>query len=226
MKNTILYACSKTFSKIEYAQDFLKGILRFMPLNYYTNLEGDSREDKYEGVSSFLQPHLSKFVINGMELNPKELVGPILIRSDLDKAHIFCMSAFYFQSSKLIVETEEEIWENFYKPCKEKLLTFGDITVFITNIKEFFKRVDNAIKANELIYKRNLVEYRTLNDFHGEVKDPGFIKDLRYRNENEYRISLKELSDEPFFLNIGDISDIAWIFDTKDIDKCSFEFKE
>lgn len=226
MGNIGLITCSKTFSKTEYVQDFLKGNLRFMPLTYYINLEGDSREDEFEGVSSFYQPHLSEFEINGIKLNSDNLAGPILVRHNNDHAHIFCMSAFYHKDTTKSFETEKEFLDSISKPCKFKLLTFGDITVFITNIIEFFNRVDDAAKKTKLPYKRKLVTYVSLDEFHGKIEEPGFIKDLSYENESEFRFALKGLSDGPFILNIGDISDIAVIMDTDGTDKISVKHKE
>lgn len=226
MENIGIITCSKTFSKIEYAQDFLKGNLRFMPLNYYTNLEGDSREDRLEGVSLFYQPHLSEFKINEIKLNSDNLAGPILVRHNKDHAHISCMSAFYYKDTTKSFETEKEVLDNISKPCKSKLLTFGDITVLIANIIEFFNRVDEAVKKTKLPYKRKLVTYISLDEFHGKIEEPGFIKDLSYENESEYRFALKGIPNEPFILNIGDISDIAIIMNTKDTDKISVRRKE
>lgn len=226
MENIGLFTCSKTFSKTEYAQDFLKGNLRFMPLNYYTDLEGDSREDRYEGVSLLHQPHLSEFEINGIKLDSDNLAGPILVRHNKDNAHIFCMSAFYNKDTTKSFKTEKEFLNNISKPCKFKLLTFGNITVLIINIIEFFNRVDNAVKKNKLCYKRKLVKYVSLNEFHGKIKEPGFIKDLNYENESEFRFALKDLPNEPFILSIGDISDIATILETNEMDKFSVSFKD
>ncbi|MGL5054358.1 MAG: hypothetical protein ACRC54_01570 [Fusobacteriaceae bacterium] len=222
MGKPILYTCTKTFSKKEYAEDFLKGNLRFMPLNYYTNLEGDSREDRHEGVSSLFQPHLSKFLVNGIELTG--LAGPILVRMSEDNSHIFCMSAFY--SKNYFFETKEEFYNNLCKPCKNKLLTFGDRTILITNVGEFFKRMEKAINDKKLNHAREYVSYISLDDFHGKVEVPGFVKDLKYKDECEIRFALKGIKEGPFILEIGDISDIAIILDTNDIDKLSFEVKE
>lgn len=222
MGKPALYTCTKTFSKIEYAEDFLKGNLRFMPLNYYINLEGNSREDEHEGVSSFLQPNLSKFIINEIEL--KDIVGPILVRMDDDNAHIFCMSAFYHKKSSF--ETKEEIYNNLYKPCKKKLSTFGDITVLITNVEEFFRRMEKVINDKDLIHTRQLVNYISLADFHGKVKNPGFVKDLKYKDECELRFALKGIYESPFILKIGNINDIVTILNTDDIDRFSFEIRE
>lgn len=226
MEKQILYTCSKTFSKNEYADFFMKGNLRFMPLEYYTKMEGDSREDKYEGVSSFFQPNLSKFIIDGIELNPAEIVGPILFRHAENNAHIFCLSAFYYKSALMTIEEEKDFWERFYKPSKEKLLTFGETTVLISNIVEFLKRIDAAVENLGLIHARKFVTYDALDDFHGDIECPGFIKDLKYKDENEYRLSLKIDSSEMFVLNIGDISDITFKIPTCDIDKISIEIKE
>lgn len=215
MKKQIIIGGSKSFSNIEYAKDFLRGNLRFMSLNYYINLEGDSREDGFEGVSSFYQPHLSEFEINGIKLNSDNLAGPILVRYDKDHLHIFCISAFYFKDISNTFETN--ILDNLNRPCETKLLTFGDITVLITNIDEFFNRVDLAAKKTKLSYKRKLVTYTSLDKFHGKMEEPGFVKDLNYENESEFRFALKGLSDGPFVLNIGDINDIAILMDTKNM---------
>lgn len=223
MNKAILYTCTKTFNKIEYAEDFLKGNIRFMPLNYYINIDNDPRQDKYEGVSSFYQPHLSSFMINGFKLNPKDVVGPILMRINDDQSHIFCMSAFYCKDKTKIFETQKECIDNINKPCKFKLLTFGNVTVLITNIVEFFNRIDSTVKKNKLTYKRKLVKYINLDEFHGNLEDTGFIKDLKYENESEFRFELKGLSAKSFFLNIGNINDIAVIIDTNNIDELSVE---
>ncbi|MGL5593616.1 MAG: hypothetical protein ACRDDH_06725 [Cetobacterium sp.] len=226
MKKGVLYTCARTFKSREYAEDFLRGNLRFMPLNFYTKLENDSREDEYEGVSSFFQPHLSTFEIDGIKLNPDDLDGPILIRRNKDNIHVLCMSAFFCKDKTKIFDTEKEFLNYINKPCKSKLLTFGNVTVLITNIVEFFDRIDKSVEKKNLSYKRKLVTYIPLDEFHGNIEEPGFVKDLSYSNESEYRFALKGLPEKSFTLNIGDISDIAVIMNTDDIDKCYVKQEE
>ena len=226
MEKIGLITLSKTFSNKKYAEDFLNGKLRFMPLDYYTNLEGDSREDKYEGISSMFQPNFSIFIIDGIKLDSSALAGPILLREGKDEMHIFCMSAFYYKDNSKLFETEEEILNEINKPSKTKLLSFGKISVIIIDINEFIKRIDRVAKEKSICYKRDFVKYIDLKDFHGNIEKPGFIKDLKYKDEVEYRFALEGLGNEPFILDIGDINDIAVIIETDHIDRLSVKEKE
>lgn len=226
MEKIGLITLSKTFSDIKYAKDFLNGKLRFMPLDYYINLEGDSREDKYEGITSMFQPNFSILKIDGVELDSSSLVGPILVRESKDEMHIFCMSAFYYKDEGKFFETKEEILNEINKPDKTKLLSFGEISVLITNINKFIERIDKVIEEKKIYYKRDFVKYINLKDFHGNIEKPGFVKDLKYKDEVEYRFALKGLVNKPFILDIGDINDIAVIMETDHINRLSIKDKE
>ena len=77
-------------------------------------------------------------------------------------------------------------------------------------------------KCNELDKKldKGLVEYIDKGNHHGNIERVGFTKINAYEEEIEYRFLIEELSEkEVEYLDIGDMNDIAKVYNTNEIDK-------
>lgn len=85
----------------------------------------------------------------------------------------------------------------------------------IENVREFHNRFN--IKANELgiAIRHGLVEYQDLNAIHGKIPSNkwGLVKDLSYSEEREYRYIFisKERLPDPYFFEVGDLTDISQV---------------
>ncbi|MGL4864514.1 MAG: hypothetical protein ACRC4T_15580 [Cetobacterium sp.] len=214
MNNTVLFTLSKTFEKKEYMISFLKGNLRFVKLSYYRKRENDCRKDELEGMSGIYQATKSIFKVGDYTIKPEDLAGPIVFYQDEYDYHILCMSAFYFDLN-VKIKNEDEFLLHLKKPLLSKMIEFGKYSIVITDTKEFMKRINNELKRLSIPSYKGLVRYLNLEEFHGKLQFPSFMKDLKYQDESEFRIALSPQSEDEFFINIGNIEDIVEIIDTE-----------
>lgn len=200
----------KFVEEYEHAKMAQEGKLYMNPIGGYTELKEeviDLREDKNEGICRNYQPNKSKLIINNTLIDPKDIVGPIKVNMNKDlRKHVYCMYSLYFQGG-CILDKDLII--------DKRVKGFGDWFLLITNVSEFFKRLDKKLKTLNISAKRKLVEYKDLNKYHGKVDS--FIKNINYSYQKEYRIVLNYYNEGPYILDIGDISDISIIGQTKDV---------
>jgi len=207
-KNIIILI--KFVEEYEHAKMAQEGKLYMNPIGGYTEFKEkviDLREDKNEGICQNYQPNKSKLIINNTLIDPKDIVGPIKVNMNKDlRKHVYCMYSLYFQGG--CISDKDLIID-------KKVKGFGDWFLLITNVSEFFKRLDKKLKTLNISAKRKLVEYKDLNKHHGKVDS--FIKNINYSYQKEYRIVLNYYNKGPYILDIGDISDISLIGQTKDV---------
>ena len=150
--------------------------------------------------------------------------------------HLFCMTALHtgkFECENgLISLAENEI--NEYKVQLEwdedKFeQEFGKFAVVVQPV-EFVLRVRKAVERHEYTCNSTLVEYVDSETFDGRVQWQfiPFRKDIKYCWQQEYKIVVdtKTKGNEPLFLEIGDICDIAAKMPTREISRArKIEFR-
>ncbi|WP_177161440.1 hypothetical protein [uncultured Fusobacterium sp.] len=206
-----LICFTKIFNKLEYAESFLEGNIRFTPLKNYVLIE-DGRKDFREGLILNLQPQKTEFKVKMKEKIKivKNIKEPIAISlGEVLNRKCFCLSInrwFNFFKEK----NSEEIKFEFQGVTEEEIKKFGEYIVVINN-ELFLKRILKYFEDNRISPKKGKVKYEDLSKFHGEIEEVGFVKDIKYRSENEYRI-LVDMSEEGVqTINIGSLKDIAMI---------------
>lgn len=121
----------RAFSKLEYAEDFCRGNVRFQTLEYYKGTEDKTRVDMVEGIAEAQVPGEAIVIEqNGVAV----VVGGIekVVASTFNNSHfIYCMS--------LPVNG---------KPSEE-LKKFGKYVVKVKEPIVFLNRIAEAIKADE-----------------------------------------------------------------------------
>ena len=156
---------------------------------------------------------------------PDDLAGPIERRSHLvDNLNLFCMTAFRsdlgpWPSWELVDQVKQQVEESL--PACRKL---GEHAVVITDAKEFLRRVARAAEREDWQPYSSLVEYYDsyLPDVafgEGQSFRPAFLKRREYELERELRIALNTgtVGDDRVTLNVGDIRDIGWYTETREL---------
>lgn len=215
--NMKIYFFTKIFNQLEYAESFLDGNIRFTPLKYYTMIE-DGRKDSREGLKLNLQSEKVKMIvrIKNKNIPIKGIIGPITFSLDevLDKKCLCLTINEYFIDFK--EENYKELDYSFKGITEEEIKKFGEYIVVILKPDIFIKRIVNYFKKNNINFEIKNVEYKDFSKFHGEIKNEGFVKDIKYKSENEYRI-LADIEKEGIeTINIGSLKDIVQIVNYKE----------
>jgi hypothetical protein len=181
----------RAFSKLEYAEDFCRGNVRFQTLEYYKGTADKTRVDMVEGIAEAQVPgeaividqNGGAFVVAGIE----KVVAPTFNNSHF----IYCMS--------LPVNG---------KPSEE-LKKFGKYVVKVKEPIVFLNRIAEAIKADEKLavnppsFEASRVVY---NKGEMQLSKPklSMINRLRwtqkpasYKAELEYRLHFQTCTIEP-----------------------------
>ena len=203
---------------VERAEQFLDGQLYCNTLRFLRE-----RFDEYEGTVPLTGTlRIGDYVIPKEDLTEPPLLMPNLV-SDLN---VFCMFAWASPKAgddEILFDPESQLGS-----IRDLVQTFGEHTVVVKNVPEFFRRADKAAEhPNNGVLRsgRGIVDY--VEPSTGEIPPttlPEFLKvALRKRksfaNEKEYRfvyLTGREPTG-PFILNIGDIRDIAFRMRTQDV---------
>lgn len=212
------------FLSSEYLNSFLKeGLVYMNPIKYYIDLEEKEyigRKDKNEGL---LAPYLAnkvKIEFNHIEL--KRLTGRVDIRDDDELfSNIYCLTGIndyhIFNSNKKL-----SLSKKFTKMGDKAVVIFGE------KISEFIKRLKSAIEKNKSIYKNAVakpVEYVDYNTYHGEMGI--FKKYSKFEWQFEWRLAIRKIKKGylPVILKIGNLYDIATVYNTEDLIKLPIEME-
>ena len=130
----------------------------------------------------------------------------------------------------LEVTTEDEVYLNAIPKINpedlEKLISdFGD-NMLIINAVGFAERVKKKCEESGIAFRMGKVKYhdfsvnyqdRISKYFYLDSPDICFVKDEFFRAQNEYRVLLDNVySDEPYILDIGNITDLVTNFKIRD----------
>jgi hypothetical protein len=213
---TIVYTFLKVVEKVEYAEQFRRGLLHMNTVRYFREYQDDNgilRGDEYEGVTGIWQPsQFSKVIIRGIPVPATELARPILMHTEghLDW-HVFCLYALSNKGYENGASFETLGDLNRAIQLNEKCFGLGPLVVLVTKPQEFLARVRVALEKLNCNWRINLIEYYDETTFHGEFadRDVPFRKRRRYEAQREYRIAFQpsEMPSGPFTLDVGDLSD-------------------
>ncbi len=223
MRKTLFFFV-KVFNNKDYANDFIGGKIYANKLSYFRKLEETAeanRGDSNEGVLSWLQPDEIVLEINGRVIG--DLAGPVSVQMNWHgQLNVFCIYAAHNGNLKSL--NRENITE-FKKQLEIPLdcLKLGQYAVVITRANEFLERMKLAIKESGYGYRAGLVEYYDPMSFNGSFSEAEaiFKKGREYEHQREYRFAIDTgiVSEVPLILNIGDISDIAVLCKTDELNK-------
>ncbi|RHX89439.1 hypothetical protein [Leptospira stimsonii] len=219
----IIYSLFKIQDKREHLEEFQSGVLYMNTLRVYSsyeNVDGEFRGDSYEGIESHLQPDKISITIGDFQVDSADIAAPVIVsKNSLLDHHAFCMYSLNSGDWKEVSENQISEFEQSLK-LDIKNYGLGKYMLIVANVQEFLKRVQTAIKSNNLQGSLGLVEYFDEKDFHGTFNKErlGFHKRSIFKHQNEYRILINfengNLGAEKF--NIGNIADISRIIKTEE----------
>ncbi|APA69892.1 hypothetical protein [Janthinobacterium sp. 1_2014MBL_MicDiv] len=238
-----IFCFVKFFETEEWADDFMQGNLYCNTLQYFRDREQteDFRGDPFEGTVSLIQPGqaIIKFsfnseTINDLTIDPKDLVGPVIIHStDTLEHNVFCLYAIYidddfeeFSDDEL---SDEEL-ENRIISVSEKLklhedcFGMGQHVVLIYAVEPFIEALKKYEKEKDMRLRRALVKYYDEMTYHGDFKEAEaiFHKPHKYSHQKEYRLAFRSPDKAAFTISIGSMEAYAKKMTADDIRTLSF----
>ena len=183
------------------------------PVSYFKNIEGDKeRTDKNENITGLHQADGVKIYVDGKPLNG--LVGQVTYYiPDQDQfmaSHIFCMSHL---SGGMPIREDGKIFDDRIKDFGEAFAVIGRLDIFAERLNA---KLQSLLDSAEIIRAHTRrVEYIDKSSYSGDMDI--FKKTNDYIHQNEFRIAVTRPVDfnNPFQFDIGSLSDIAKIIDTK-----------
>lgn len=218
--------------KEEHMRSLQEGKMYFKRLGYYAELEeknGDkSMGDKKEGKHYMTQCQYSFY-----DYETHELVGTFdnvktyFESNNTTDMPVFCMVALQTKDLE-VIENNKYLLEP--KKVLKDMLTedYWSSALIITNIKEFFYRIEKKCKEDGISVNGNLVNYTDMEinysnreeSIEADFNNVAFWKDNKYKGQFEYRIVLTDKRvDDSYTLDIGDISDISILLDNQQFEK-------
>lgn len=220
MKKTVTYKLNGAplikFQNKNRLESFQKGIMYMKSLEFYRELERKTN-DTTVGDSFEAMIHINNGTLSIPEKDVTINLSDELITTSASNSFVFCMFGVNPNTEQFQFTDEQ----------KEKLLEFGDSALLITDTFEFIRRVEEAIKRDNLKATHKFVKYfdETIDNVnywvdllkHG-INEIAFSKRKIYECQQEYRFVIdKPTTENDFYeLNIGDISDISVILSAKE----------
>jgi len=184
-----------------------RGRVCMRSLNYFIECERDAqRYDRNEGLHAIHQAENIEIKIDcpdgkSIVLNRDNgLCGQVKIGfKDTQSILAFCLFA---------VTNKSKDW--YINP---KNFAFGSHALVITNVKMFIERMEKGIRKEGLEFKHGLIEYIDERKFNGEMGP--FKKFQKFDYQNEFRCLGIGGKGSPYFLDVGSLADISYIFESK-----------
>ena len=227
----------KFFSKKKYLDEFISGKLHMNTLDYFWNNGFEDQKDIFEGVVCNVP--VKDFRGFPIDFQAVQACDYRFRAEGYKYCNVLC---FYKQSY-----TTDGPFVNY--EYNTKMEEFGQYVAFITNEREFLRRVGVAAEKEKYKYLCGDVRYhqQMLNGKPGhqgnqmhlamrgryftieELKNRGlsikkrdcFDKGIQYNGQNEWRVALYrgEKSTEAYKLDVGDLSDIIRWFPVEQFQK-------
>ena len=214
----------KVFDQEKFAQEFLDGMLFMNRLSYFQDLEDDStgsREDKNEAIKVLWQPNNVTLRFNDIEISKNDLAGPISVQ--MNRHRDICLFCVYAAHSGDFENLSDDNIAAFRQQLKihEDCLAFGKFAVVIGHVQTFVSRVKEAVKTYRFSMSAKLVDYYDPSHFDGTFSDQEaiFKKQIKYQYQSEFRFAINTgiPGGGPIKLFIGNIRDVACMYDVTEI---------
>jgi len=198
--------CLFRFGEKRYVENFLKkGEIRFSPIKKFRDSPDKERSDELEGATHIVNGGFFKM----------EIEHPILGKRSFDIAtdtasRLVHYDGRFIGSFSTYAITSKILGGKDSLFIDERVKEFGDYALVIPshNFDEYFSRLRSALDATGLKYGYGYVSYTDLAA-PGDVKPDIFTKGLNFAHQSEHRVVVVLEKDEPLFINIGSLEDIA-----------------
>ncbi|MDY0905609.1 hypothetical protein [Pedobacter sp. CFBP9032] len=202
------------FGEEQYMKDLLEnGNIYCGNLHWFANqVDEVGRCDSYENIFEIKNaPDLRIAVIDKTTNKIKEILDSEFhlvkkLRDDDLAGNIYCLYTFDFVGTQRCIPIEVDT---------DKL---GEYCVVITDVNKLQERIFNKLKSLERFNTSGFVKYTDLSTYEGK-RNP-FQKDLKFKNQHEYRFYIHNPNNEAFTFKIDNIEDIAFIIKTSELSTC------
>jgi len=179
-----------------------EGHLYMNNLPYFWNVEDEGlRGDPCDTVDELASGVQGKVLVNGNQLPLRISRWNVRIEPEHpERINLFCMYAMRPLSGSF--------------PVNEKNLRFGDYSLVVTNVPEYFKRIEARLSADGIYGESNLVEYVD-DDFEGQVGP--FRKLRRFAYQSEWRLVCYDGPSGVRTISIGSIQDISFVLESANL---------
>ncbi len=155
-------------------------------------------------------------ILQNEELGIHEVLKDYAVATNDENDFVFCMFGVNPNKHHTFRFTEEQ---------KQKLISFDDTVLLITDVYEFCRRIKNAATEKNLIIKSNFVDYYDDNDASRFIsllvngtENIVFHKRKEYSYQQEYRFTIpNHTGADHLELDIGNITSISKIISTKEL---------
>ena len=202
----------RIFSKEEHAKALLDGLIRMHSLHYYTTLEENEKHKRSDENEGLIKKQRKALPDNASMTNIKIEMQKRLAKESAELRKIYCFCMFLLNDSGSIKTA------TLSKKDIEKLKDFGNFAVLFKNPQYLIKKLDEYCLDNDIVMGYSPIKYvRSDNE---EERDE-FCKENTFKYQREFRIKLLGKKDgqmdmdEPFIINIGDLSNIAELHETE-----------
>ena len=212
------FGCFIKFGKKEHIINFhAKGQMRFGPVDEFAKMEdGNLRGDELENVAELKYFGDSKIYLKPVNAPDSEyksldaVNAKMMSRYTEPIGHLFCLYAI--NADRKSINTTFRI--------DASVKGFGEYFMIIKDTDEFLRRIRIAMDKQKWKWSYSMVEYVDFTKYNG--KKTVFQKDIKYSYQREFRVFIKNKASNPLFLEIGDLSDISVICETRIVDTLEF----
>jgi len=195
------------FGQEEHINDLYRNGTIFMnAIQYFRKMEdGELRGDCYEGVSRIKNYPPGQFEIPTLNFKGNYLALQIREAYDTVVGNIFslyCISSHGWKNP------------NDFK-LDEKIKQFGSHCLLIKDNAKFLSLIEEKLKELKANFNHNLVSYYDKDKVDRKITL--FEKPLEFEYQKEFRFYVERKSDKPFVFSIGSLTDIAEVYNSKDI---------
>ncbi len=192
-----------------------KGILYLNTIQFFREAELNSEQkDIYEGIEEIRQlisikiqfEDKSIFILN--KSSGDIVGGQFRVSNESLSGNLFCLTAI---TNKFVEKN------NFLHP---KLKEFGDSILVIYDPIKFLDRLDSSLAKAKYKNDYKLVSYYNEKEYEGSLNI--FCKRNQLEYQSEWRLFVDAKVNEPFKLEIGNLSDISEIYSIEFFNNLSF----
>lgn len=209
------------FGKREHIESLLnEGHIHFSPINTFTQGSQPERSDKFEGAFKIINEEIIDIKCEHPQLgtfNFKPIKGRLAQMINYNNDN-YCIFSAYAVTPKLFKDENSHIIDS-------RMSEFGNYAVLIHNPTEFVDRIKIELKESNIeIINCDLIEYIELSQ-QGTYDINFFNKTNVLSHQNEFRILIKTLNENPLDIKIGSITNIAILSTTEEIINSTFTAK-
>lgn len=210
MKDLNFYSLLKFGSETDIYDLYENGTLFLNTLQYFRSLEDQGlRGDNYEGILEIKNypPGTFDLVQEGKVLAKGIRYENLHLKKSAEKliGNVYCMYAL----RPLHLERQ-----NIFR-FDQRVGSFGSHFLMINDegIQEFLDKFFAELNKRKLYYDYGFVNYYSKFSLTGELNI--FMKPDDYAYQNEFRVYVQHLTDEPLLIKIGSLKKIAKVYQTK-----------